>query len=189
MHLKLIFFICFYFLDLCKRNSALFVAFLTQTLRELEDSYTQMKSISWLWNFWHMLALSGCQSEPLDIQLMSLHSFELSITLFWVLVNTFLKVYAMLLLKFYVYSMCITQGLVSVLSSLSDTEIFPFYISNPILYPDILVVSRREKGANGVLGIGFFLKCIYELKHSEKRAVFVVPWLDIKHNYFWQLKK
>lgn len=157
MHLKWISFsICFYFLDLCKRNSALSVAFLTQTLTELEDSYKHKKSISWLWNLWHVLALSGCQREQLDIQLMSLYSFELSITLFWVLVNTFLKVCAMLLLKFYVHSMCITQGLVSVLSSLSDSEIFPLYISNPILYPDILAVLRWEKGANGVLGIGFF---------------------------------
>lgn len=145
------------------------VIFLTQTLRELEDFYKQMKSISWiLWNFWHMLALSGCQSEQLDIQLMSLHSFELSITLFWVLVNTFLKVCGMLLLKFYLHY---PGSCFCTLFSLRFRNIslcFHF-----LLHPDLLgFFEMRESWQWGVRNRIFFFICIYELKHSEKKSSF-----------------
>lgn len=168
MHIIIFFFIYFYFLNLCKRNSALshtLLCFWPRVfwLTEFEESYKQMKSIFWLWNFWHILALSGCQSEQLDIQLMSLHRFELSITLFWVLVNTFLKVCGMLLLKFYLYypGSCFCN-----LSSLRSRNIslyFHFY-----LHLDILGFLRWEKAANWVLGIGFFLSVYMNLNIQKK---------------------
>lgn len=84
-------------------------------------------------------------------------------------------------------SICLTQGFVSVLSSLLDSGIFPCISISFCTLINWGFFEIRESCQWDVRN-RIFLKCICELKHSEKRAVLVVPCLDIKHNCIWQLK-